>query len=531
MSALESKSMAYELHRPVPARESHGLEENKESGVHTGTGQDAVDMARLGRKQEFRRNFHSWAVVGLSSVIMATWVALLGSASFSLIDGGYAGTVYTYIAVWLLTIPVTLSLAEMASMAPTSGGQYHWTSEFAPPGSQRFLSYIVGWLSSLGWQAAIATTAYGAGNVILQMGAISYPSYVPTKWHATLMTMGVTLLSVFFNTLGARHLPLFESLILVLHIVGFFAVIITLGVLAPKAPAEQVFTEFSNFGGWTSVGGACVVGMLTATGSLGGSDSPAHLAEEVRNASVVVPRMMITTIILNGILGLAMIIMFCFCITDIQSQIWLSTSAFPYVDVFLAATNSKGGTIALVSIIAALNICANLSVVAAGSRQTWAFARDNGLPFSSTLRKITTIGTPIPLYSVFASLIITVVVSLLNLAGSTAFNSVVGLLSGSGGVSYSISISCVLWKRITGQPLPHAPFRLGIWGIPINVIAIAYCIVLTTMSFFPMFAAVSVETMNWGIAMFGGATILCMVYYFVWGNKFYQPPAVHLNKN
>lgn len=113
MSALESKSMAYELHRPVPARESHGLEENKESGVHTGTGQDAVDMARLGRKQEFRRNFHSWAVVGLSSVIMATWVALLGSASFSLIDGGYAGTVYTYIAVWLLTIPVTLSLAEM----------------------------------------------------------------------------------------------------------------------------------------------------------------------------------------------------------------------------------------------------------------------------------------------------------------------------------------------------------------------------------------------------------------------------------
>ena len=51
------------------------------------------------------------------------------------------------------------------------------------------------------------------------------------------------------------------------------------------------------------------------------------------------------------------------------------------------------------------------------------------------------------------------------------------------------------------------------------------------MSFFPMFAAVSVETMNWGIAMFGGATLLCMVYYFVWGNKFYQPPAVHLNKD
>ena len=28
--------------------------------------------------------------------------------------------------------------------APTSGGQYHWVSEFAPRNSQRFISYIVG---------------------------------------------------------------------------------------------------------------------------------------------------------------------------------------------------------------------------------------------------------------------------------------------------------------------------------------------------------------------------------------------------
>jgi choline transport protein len=167
------------------------------SSIKTGTSQDAVDMHRLGRKQEYKRNFRSISVVGLSSVIMATWVAFLSSASFSLINGGYAGTVWTYIAVWILTVPVTVSLAEMASMyvtarrivniadrcrAPTSGGQYHWTSEFAPPSMQRILSYIVGWLSALGWQAAIATTAYGAGNSILLMAALSYPDYVPTQW-------------------------------------------------------------------------------------------------------------------------------------------------------------------------------------------------------------------------------------------------------------------------------------------------------------------------------------------------------------
>lgn len=86
-----------------------------------------------------------------------------------------------------------------------------------------------------------------------------------------------------------------------------------------------------------------------------------------------------------------------------------------------------------------------------------------GLPFSGWLRKITVIGNPIPLNAIITSLFITVIVSLLNLGSATAFNSIVGLLSGSGGVSYLISISCVLWRRLTGKPLPPAPFSLGRW--------------------------------------------------------------------
>jgi hypothetical protein len=49
-----------------------------------------------------------------------------------------------------------LSLAEMASMAPTAGGQYHWVSEFSPPSLQKPLSFFVGWMSTLSWQAGTA---------------------------------------------------------------------------------------------------------------------------------------------------------------------------------------------------------------------------------------------------------------------------------------------------------------------------------------------------------------------------------------
>jgi hypothetical protein len=30
--------------------------------------------------------------------------------------------------------------------APTSGGQYHWVSEFAPRRFQRLMSYMTGWV-------------------------------------------------------------------------------------------------------------------------------------------------------------------------------------------------------------------------------------------------------------------------------------------------------------------------------------------------------------------------------------------------
>ena len=84
--------------------------------LHTGHPADAAAMHRLGKTQELRRSFRSFSILGLASVIMATWVAVLGSASFSLINWGLAGTVWMFVGVWVFTVPVTASLAEMGSM-------------------------------------------------------------------------------------------------------------------------------------------------------------------------------------------------------------------------------------------------------------------------------------------------------------------------------------------------------------------------------------------------------------------------------
>lgn len=120
--------------------------------------------------------------------------------------------------------------------------------------------------------------------------------------------IGIGIIGTLMNTYGAKHLPILEGIVLIVHIFGFFCIIIPLWVLAPKAPASEVFGTFSDFGGWSSIGAACFVGSITATGSFAGSDAAVHLSEETNDASKSVPRMIIFTIVLNGAMGLVFII-------------------------------------------------------------------------------------------------------------------------------------------------------------------------------------------------------------------------------
>jgi hypothetical protein len=45
-------------------------------------------------------------------------------------------------------VPWPLKADPVVIRSPTSGGQYHWVSEFAPPKAQKMLSYAVGTLPS-----------------------------------------------------------------------------------------------------------------------------------------------------------------------------------------------------------------------------------------------------------------------------------------------------------------------------------------------------------------------------------------------
>lgn len=63
-------------------------------------------------------------------------------------------------------------MSAMAALTPKQ------VSEFAPPNLQRPLSYAVGWLCALGWQAAMPTVAYVGAQQVVALIALSKPDYV-----------------------------------------------------------------------------------------------------------------------------------------------------------------------------------------------------------------------------------------------------------------------------------------------------------------------------------------------------------------
>lgn len=106
---------------------------------------DASAMRRMGRKQELVRHFRSITMFSFGSLASAGWESCLLVLTQSLIDGGRPNAIYSLIWTFIGFLPIYLSMAEMSSMAPIAGAQYHWVSEFAPDKYQKILSYLTGY--------------------------------------------------------------------------------------------------------------------------------------------------------------------------------------------------------------------------------------------------------------------------------------------------------------------------------------------------------------------------------------------------
>jgi amino acid transporter len=77
--------------------------------------------------------------ISASWVICDSWAGVAGTIALAISQGGPVTLIYGPILMLFLVGACALTLAELASVYPTAGGQYHWTSILAPKGINRSL--------------------------------------------------------------------------------------------------------------------------------------------------------------------------------------------------------------------------------------------------------------------------------------------------------------------------------------------------------------------------------------------------------
>ncbi|GAB1193933.1 hypothetical protein APSETT444_003170 [Aspergillus pseudonomiae] len=235
----------------------------------------------------------------------------------------------------------------------------------------------MGWLSALAWQSVVAFDTYLTGTMIQGMVFLNNETYVPTRWQGTLIVSAASIGMSLFNIFAAKHLPLAEGIFVTFHFFAFAPIIVTVLVLAPKAKAQDVFFGFKDHGaGWASPSLAVMIGQVSQMFTV--------MAEEIENAGVTVPQSMILSFFLNMPFAIGSVLTYLFIMPNVQEALD-SPTGLPFIHVFSEATKNATGASILVVVILLLFFMITISCIASASRQTFAFARDNGLPFSAWL--------------------------------------------------------------------------------------------------------------------------------------------------
>lgn len=143
-----------------------------------------------------------------------------------------------------------------------------------------------------------------------------------------------------------RILPYVTKTAFIWSITGF--VVISITVLACASPnyssGDFVYREFINETGWPD-GIAWLLGLLQAGLGLTGFDAVAHMIEEIPNASVEGPKIMIACVGIGVFTGFIFLMVLLFVAGDPEKVI--ESPAGPLLQIFFDATASRGGSICL----------------------------------------------------------------------------------------------------------------------------------------------------------------------------------------
>ena len=407
-------------------------------------------------------------------------------------SGGASSVVWCWLISGFGCYCIALSVAELVSAYPTSGGLYFTCKYLAPEDWVPEISWLCGWLNLLGQVAGAASTEYGCAQLLLAAVSMQsgFTSYIPTDRQTVGVMAALTLLHGSLNSLNTAALEKITKTYVIFHFAVLLSCCITLLVMCDyKHSSSYTWTKVVDNSGWSPPGWSFLFGFLSASWTMTDYDATAHIAEEIKNPEIKAPWSIALALGFTWIGGWLFNIVLAYCSGDPKHTLG-NVVVQPVAQIFYDVIGKGGGIFFTVAAFLVLNFTA-MTAIQAGARTIWAYSRDEMLPGSRIWYKINK-STNTPLYAVWLFAICCILINLIGLGSYIAISAIFNLTAIALDWSYCIPIIC---KLLYGK-FERGPFHLGIFSKAINVWAVVWTTFVTIIYVMPTIRPVTPQNVS-----------------------------------
>ncbi len=435
--------------------------------------QDARELQRFGYAQELLRSMGGFSNFAISFSIISILTGAVTLFDYGLQMGGPLEMTLGWPLATIGTLFVALSMAELCSALPTSGGTYHWSAELGGP----TWAWFTALLNIVGLVAVLAGIDYGCAQFLTPILGLAGST------RSLLGIYGVILLSHgLINHFGIRWVARLNDLSVTVHIVGVLVLIGGLWIFAPKQPFSFLLSRTSSSSIHAPFAWLFMLGLLQAAWTYTGYDASAHVAEETIDPRRRAPWGIVLSVAVSGFFGYLLVLSLTCAIPSIHSVLNAKDGAGNPLPAVLAIVTSglgqRAGSAVMLLAVAAMWFC-GLSTVTSVSRIIFALARDKGLPFAAFwCRTNSRHQTP------GAAIWFSVTVAFLALAYNAAYSVVTSLSVVACYLAYNIPVY-LGWRR-KGQWIDkRGPWNLSSHTNWINLLALVWTVFICAIMIMP----------------------------------------------
>ncbi|MEV8568074.1 amino acid permease [Streptomyces sp. NPDC051322] len=448
-------------------------------------------------QSEFRKDMGPWANFALGFTYLSPVVSTYTLFATALATGG-PPMIWAFLMAGAGQFLVTLVFGEVVAQFPIAGGVYPWARRLW---GKRW-AWMTGWMYMWALLVTITSVAYGAGPYIAIL-----IGFRPTVHTTVLCTIVLIFIAALVNWAGTKALSMAA-------IIGFSAELIgalIVGVYLLSTHREHgIGVIVDDFG---TSGGGSYTPVFLAAAIIGfyqyyGFEACGDTAEEVNHPGRVIPRAMRRTIYVGGAAATFTCLSLLLSVTDYRAVI-SGKDTDPVVRVLFDALGEAGARLVMAVVLISFLSC-TISLQAAAGRLIYSYARDEMIVGHRLLRRFSK-ARAVPEFALLLAAVIPALIALGSLFSEDALTKIVSFAILGIYTSFQMVVLASLRARLKGWQ-PAGEFRMGRWGLPVNVAALAYGI----------FAIVNISWArtpeapwydNWIVLLCGGVVLIVGLLY------------------